>query len=124
MTEECIKEALKYFELKIQETLQKMIDTKEEEKIGKYNTVVASEGNPAEDIAKTTMSLVEQVIYNYSKVEQFIKIQELLNDEFITNKQGQEKTIYREIEKIWIYPVPGDNNNYTLTLIAKFKIKK
>ena len=123
-TEESITEALVYFDNKIQTTYSDMISIKEQEMLGKYNTNVSSEGNPAEDIAKAAMLLVDQIKKNYTKVEHFFKVQELQNNEFIKNQIAQEKELYREIDKIWIYPVPGDNNNYTLTLIAKFKVKK
>ncbi|MDZ7400911.1 MAG: SUMF1/EgtB/PvdO family nonheme iron enzyme [candidate division KSB1 bacterium] len=118
----CINRALSYFDRKIKELQDQMIAAKEKELILKEMVNVTAEGKPEEDIAKTAVDVCGQIKQSYSKVEQFIHETEVVNYMLASDKTGSAKDIFREVDKIWLYPVPGSSDNFLLTVVARFKI--
>jgi formylglycine-generating enzyme required for sulfatase activity len=117
-----IDSALKYFDDRLDELKNKLIAAKEGELISRYNVNVTVEGKPEQDIAQTGIAIYKQLKSSYSKVEQFIRESEVVNNMLVSDKTGSGQDIFREVEKIWLYPVAGDMDNFLLTVVAKFKI--
>ncbi len=117
-----INNALKYFDDQLAELKEQLIAAKEKELVYRYNANVTVEGKPEQDIAKTAIDIYKQLKASHSKVEQFIRESEVVNNMLVSDKTGRGQDIYREVEKIWLYPVAGDNDNFLLTVVAKFKI--
>ena len=117
-----LKKALSFFTDEIDKITNELLLFKEKELIIQ-TTKVISEGSPAKDIAKNTLSLVNQIKSSYGKIEQFLEETEVEN--FITTsyKKGQKTDIFRTIDKVWLYPVPGNDDDFTLAVVVKFKIK-
>lgn len=116
-----IDQALAYYDKKIRALTDKKMMTKELELLSQ-NTNVIAEGEPVEDIAKTAINVAKQIETSYSKVEQFSEVTEVENNMLVNFETAQKKDIFRTIDKIWIYPIPGNNDNFELTVVAKFKI--
>lgn len=101
---------------------KKILKEKEKDLVIKMNVNVTSESNRASDIAKQAMAIYNQIKHTYSKLEQFMEVIEVENMVTTGYQAGQKTDIYREIEKIWLYPVGGLSDNFLLTVVAKFKI--
>lgn len=120
--ERTINKALKYFDRKIQDLKDQLIAVKERELIARYNVNVTVEGKPETDIAKTALDICKQLNQSFSKVEQFMEETEVENFMQTSYKKGGQIDVYREIDKVWLYPVAGDMDNFLLTVVAQFKI--
>ena len=120
--ETSINNALRYFDNQEEQLKNQLIAAKEKELIARYMVNVSAEGNPTDDIAKTAFDLYTQIKLSYSKVEQFVRETEVANNMLVSDKTGSGQDIYRDVEKVWLYPVAGDNDNFILTMVAKFKI--
>jgi len=120
--EKSIDKALRYFDNQEKQLKNQLIETKEKELIARYQVNVTAEGNPADDIAKTAFDVYTQIKQSYSKVEQFIHETDVVNNMLISDKTDSGQDIFRDVERIWLYPVAGDNDNFILTVVAKFKI--
>jgi uncharacterized protein (TIGR02145 family) len=121
-TDASVNAALSYLDAKISETNKSILDAKAGEFIFKTDVPVPYEGLPGTDIAKKTVEISNQLQASYSKIEKFLETIEVDNFKVTSYQSGQSKDIYRSIDKVWIYPVAGDNDNYKLTVVAKFKI--
>ncbi len=121
-SDKSVNEALKYLDSELAKLKSQLISTKEQELIPRYSVSVTAEGTPAEDIAKTAIDIAGQIEQSYSKIEQFMEETTVKNFMLTDYKQGQQKDVYRELESVWLYPVAGDQDNFLLTIVAKFKI--
>jgi len=117
-----INKAMSYFDKKIKGLQDDLIATKEKDLVIKDLVNVTAEGKPEEDIAKTALDICGQIKLSYSKVEQFISETEVVNYQLVSDKTGSAKDIFREVDKIWLYPIAGSSDNFLLTVVAKFKI--
>ena len=117
-----IDAALKYFDNKIQRLKKELMTAKEKELVGRYDVNVTVEGRPDQDIAKTAVDVYKQIKQSYSKVEQFMEETEVENYRETNYQRGSSVDVFRDVENIWLYPVAGDNDNFLLTVVAKFKI--
>ena len=120
--ESSINKAMQYFDDQVEELEQQLLDVKEKELVAKYAVNVTTEGNPADDIAKTAFNVYKQIKQSYSKIEQFIHETKVSNSILVSDISGNAQDIFRDVEKIWLYPVAGDNDNFVLTVVAQFKI--
>lgn len=120
--ENSIGNALNYFDNQLAELKKQLITAKEGELIARYDVNVTVEGEPEQDIAQTGIDIYKQLKSSYSKVEQFIRETKVVNYMLVSDKTGMGQDIYRDVEKIWFYPVAGDMDNILLTVVAKFKI--
>jgi TonB family protein len=119
--ESTIQEALQYFEHQLSNLKNVLIAIKEKELITKYAVNVSAEGRPDEDLAKSAVDLSNQINQSYSKVEQFFKETEVVNNMLVSDNAERGMDVFRQLEQIWLYPVPG-GDNYLLSVVAKFKI--
>ena len=121
---ESIKKAIAYFDGKLKELNDRLFEEKGKELLARYNANVTIEGTPQAALASSAYDVAGQMKQTYSKVEQFIRESDVANNTLQSDRSGQAHDAYREIDKIWLYPVPGSDNNFTLTMVAKFKISK
>ncbi len=117
-----VNSAIAYFDNKISELNKEILLKKESELIYRQDVPVPYEGVPSMDIAKKTIDICNQLQATYSKVEKFLEVVEVENMLVSSYQSGQTKDLFRKIDKVWIYPVAGDNDNYKITIVAKFKI--
>lgn len=117
-----INSALAYLDGELNNLKNQLISVKEKELIARYSVSVTTEGTPAEDIAKTAVDISGQIEQSYSKIEQFMEETSVENYRVTDFKQAQQKDVYRKLETVWLYPVAGDQDNFLLTIVAKFRI--
>ncbi len=117
-----IDRALKYFDSQLKSLQDELVAEKEKELVARYAVNVTVEGKPEQDIAKTATGLLGQIKQSYSKVEQFIRVTDVVNQMLVADKTGSGKDIIREVDKLWLFPVAGDADNFLLTVVAQFKI--
>ncbi|UPT68411.1 MAG: hypothetical protein M0D57_07195 [Sphingobacteriales bacterium JAD_PAG50586_3] len=122
--ESSVKEAITYLDGQLDKYKKQMFAVKENEIIiSNLNVNVTSEGKPNDDIVNTAWGLIEQLRKSYSKVENFLEETTVKDLSDVTVNTGQKKDIFRELDKVWLYPVAGNHDNFFITVIAKFKIK-
>jgi PEGA domain len=119
--QKCVEAALQYFDTKIKLLTDKKMMIKEFELISQHTNVVA-EGEPTEDVAKTAINVAKQIEASYSKVEQFSEVTEVQNYMLTNYEMAKKKDIYRGVDKIWVYPIPDNQDNFELVVVAKFKV--
>jgi hypothetical protein len=119
--QKCVEAALQYFDTKIKLLTDKKMMIKEFELISQHTNVVA-EGEPTEDVAKTAINVAKQIEASYSKVEQFSEVTEVQNYMLTNYELAKKKDIYRAVDRIWIYPIPDNQDNFELVVVAKFKV--
>lgn len=104
------------------ETINKKWNTVKERDIVSRETRHTIEGNPAESIASEVVKLVDLLRAQYrtvQKMEERVDIENLQVTDIQTKKEVQ---IYREIEQIWVYPIPREDGSFGLYVFARFKI--
>lgn len=116
------QDALKIIDKDMADLINKSLEYKENELI-LQESAVSPEGNIGDDIAKTVMNVYKQMKSKYEKVEQFIEITEVENYQLTNYEKGNNKSLFREIDKIWVYPIP-DGSSFRLAVVSKFKIYK
>ena len=57
---------------------------------------------------------------NYGKIEQFVEINEIINDSY-AKKQGNNNVYTQKVDKLWFY-MDKKGENWTLSVVATFKI--
>jgi hypothetical protein len=122
--EEGIQRALQYFCQQLNKLQNQIMTVKTKDLVGSYLVNVSTEGKIEEDIAKTATSVYGQIRQSYSKVEQFMQESEIVNNMLKSDNTARGKNFYREVDKIWLYPVPGNYNNFYLSVIARFKMAR
>ena len=81
------------------------------------------ESSPPRDLALKTVDLYKQI--KKSNLTKIVKSSEVfqINNYEIENYQTVEKIeVFREIKKIWIYPIPQNDGSFKLMIAFKFKI--
>jgi len=84
-------------------------------------SVPATENVPAE-IASMAMKKTRELVSSYEKLHEFIEVTEIENSTFKSYKVGEKLTIYRDIDTVWLYLEPDNENNFKLSIVAKFKL--
>jgi len=106
-----IDEATKYFQKKIEAKIDSMISEKSKELIpSKYNVNVALTNSPVSSISESVFSIARQL--------------EKLNYEIKDFSDFTSENIVREVDKIWVYPTAGNNDNFLVTVVASFKMRR
>ncbi len=121
-TDEQIKKILGLLDSRIQNTMQEINREKEQELIAKMQVKVPFEGNAAEDIARKAMDVYEQLKSAYGKVENYYEQVEVENGILKGQEQRKSRDLYRTPDKIWLYPVPLPDDEYTLSMVISFNI--
>jgi tetratricopeptide (TPR) repeat protein len=119
--ENCLRITLKYLENKIQQYENAKQNIKEQEIITQRSTVIL-EGEPTTDIANTVMRVCNQMRSSYGNMEKYYELTEVENHMLTSFNTNQQRQVYRELDTIWIYPVPGDADKFYVSVAAKFKI--
>jgi formylglycine-generating enzyme len=120
--EKSIDQAIRFFDGQLDRLKGRLKGIQEKELVARYNVNVTVEGRPEEDIAETGMDLYNQIKQTYSKAENFFRETEVAEHMLVSDKTGGGAVVYRNVEKIWLYPVAGDDDNFLLTIVARFKI--
>jgi len=81
-----------------------------------------AEDNPPKEIAKKVAALSRQMRGTYSKVDSFFEKTEVEDLAVTSYEVKMEKKIYRELDRFWVYIVPGDNDRYDVTVVTKYRI--
>lgn len=118
---DCIEDSKILVDKRIDELHSELLGTKENELIERHTTLVA-EDNPPKEIAKKVAALSRQMRGTYSKIDSFFEETEVENFEVTDYEVRTGNKIYRELDRFWIYIVPGDNDRYDVTVVTKFKI--
>jgi predicted secreted protein len=118
----CNNDAQKKLVLKIQSLNKDILNTKNKELIYKKTYVETESNNPSYGIAKQVNSVVKQIIQSYSKVESLNMETVVLNGKIIKDTQGNNKELYRNLDKFYIYPIPASGNGFDIVVVNKFKI--
>jgi len=121
-SEASVNAAIKFLDDKMADLKNNMLIQKENELFSRFDVPVPFEGVSSLDIAKKTIEICKQLNTTYSKVEKFMETVEVQNAVVTNYQDGSAKDLFRAIDKIWLFPVAGQKDNYALTVIAKFKI--
>ncbi len=115
------KRALGYFRTKINELDSKWYQLKANEILDK-NTHITIQGTPSESFAEEGLRLQKSLNKEsgtISKTTEKVRIE----DFEVTDYEAQKEVeIYREVERIWLYPIPQKGGSFKLTVFAKFLI--
>ncbi len=87
-----------------------------------WERVIATPGNPRLAISNNVVELKNQLETNYGKVEQFIEVAELFNDD-LTLSQGRKVTHLRFVDRMWVFLEPL-TAGFKLHVVAQFRIGK
>lgn len=120
-SDQSIDAALKFQDSRLEELRSQMIHAREQELIPRYSVSVTAEGTPADDIARTALDIAGQIEQSYSRIEQFVEETTIQNFMLTEEKKSSQEVVYRKIDTVWLYPVAGDQDNFYLTVVAKFK---
>lgn len=113
--------AFDYFKQRTEQLDEQWKQLKEQELIPKQ-TITTIEGNPAASIAAESMKLYRTLgeqAGKISKTQERIRIEDFKVTDYEAKK---DITLFRAIQRIWIYPVLQDNNTFKIIVFAKFKI--
>lgn len=113
--------AFDHFREKVKRLDRQWKQLKEQEIIPK-ETITTIEGSPAASTATESIKLYKTLSEQAGKIS---KTQERIRveDFEVTDYEAQKDvTLFRKIERIWVYPVPQDGNTFKVFLLAQFKI--
>jgi formylglycine-generating enzyme required for sulfatase activity len=102
---ESIENADKYLLGKIKELYDLELSLRERKLQAEWDKVIATPGNPRVAISNTVIELKSQFETNYGKIEQFIEVAELINDD-LSLAQGRKLIHQREVDRMWIFLEP------------------
>ncbi len=105
---------------KIKELIDQELYLREKKLQVEWDRSIATPGDPKEAISNNVMELKNQFETNYGKIEQFVEITELENDD-LTVSQGRTVTYKRKVERMWIFLEP-QSNGFKLHVAARFRI--
>lgn len=78
--------------------------------------------NPIIDISKKAFELHNRINRDKGQTEGLEKYSKIENYELQESISKHQTTIYREIKRIWIFPIPQDNSSFKVLVFANFKI--
>jgi formylglycine-generating enzyme required for sulfatase activity len=107
---------------KIKELLDQELKFREMKLQAEWERVIATPGNPRLAISNNVVELKNQFETNYGKVEQFIEVAELFNDD-LSLSQGRKVTHQRSVDRMWVYLEPL-STGFKLHFVAQFRIEK
>lgn len=113
--------AFDHFQRKVQELDNDWTALKEQEIIPK-ETITTIEGSPAASTATESMKLyktLNEQAGKISKTQERVRIEDFEVTDYEAKK---DITLYRKIERIWVYPVPQDGNTFKVFIFGKFGI--
>lgn len=120
--EACISEAIARIDQRIESNKKRLMAIKGNELILMESRVLA-ESDPARDIAKQALGLVNQVLPTYSTVEKLLERTEVEDGVLSDYQMERDVSIVRKLDRFWIYIIPRMEDSFGLMLVVKFKIK-
>jgi hypothetical protein len=100
-----------------------IIELESQRIFAKYQVIVTTAGNYFREIAKESITIKNDLLETYSKVENYQRIAEMENDYYM-KFVGSDINYTRELDKLWIFPEPGDGDYFKITLVTKFNVKQ
>lgn len=117
-----IRKKLGNIDAQILQALKGKLEVKSEELVVRKDAVVESQGDPAEDVARTALGILNQQTQSFGTVSNFFEESVVENFMEIGFRQNQGRDIYREQEKSWLFPVPQNDGTRKLTLVTKLRV--
>lgn len=117
-----VEAADKFLLGKIKELLDKELNFREMKLQAEWERVIATPGNPRLAISNNVVELKNQLETNYGKIEQFIEVAELFNDD-LSLEQGRKVTHHRFVDRMWVFLEPL-SAGFKLHVVAQFRIGK
>lgn len=110
----------KYLLTRIKELIDQELKFREMKLQAEWDRVIATPGNPRLAISNNVVEFKNQFETNYGKVEQFIEVAELFNDD-LTLSQGRKVTHQRFVDSMWVFLEPL-SAGFKLHVVAQLKI--
>jgi len=104
--------------LKIEENLQKEKELRQRLLYAEWERQVATSGSPVKAIASNTFQIKGQMEVNYGKIEQFLSVKEMYNDDFSMSISSKQ-LMTQKIDKLWFYP-QAQKSGWVLSVITRF----
>lgn len=101
---------------------QEWISVKEKEIIYMEATPFTIVHQAVSDISKKTEELYYKISDQYGQIQEVEVYCRIENGSLTEYNEKYEQKVFREVEKIWIYPIPLDGDSYKVAVFAKFKI--
>jgi hypothetical protein len=118
-----IKMALHDIDNQIEIIDKEIIEEEENRLFVKYQNMVTTSGDYFTIVANETIKIQQELIETYAKVENYVRIAELENDNY--KKSVSDDTEYqRYFDKLWIFPEPGEGDFFKITVVVKFVLEK
>lgn len=116
-----ILKAKLYIDDQINKSYASEIYLKENELKDKHDQKISVANQLAFQASNTVMDLIQKLNNDYGSTEELFQVKKLVNDQYSKNSNSKEK-ITGKINKLWVYLYVDDDDNYSLSVIAKFKI--
>lgn len=121
--EKTINLALQDIDNKISNIDKEIIKEEENRLFAKYQIMVSTSGDYFTRVADETIKIQQELIETYAKVENYVRVAELENDNY--RKSVSNDTEYqRYFDKLWIFPEPGEGDFFRITIVIKFVLEK
>ncbi|MDY0160370.1 MAG: hypothetical protein RBR64_03430 [Bacteroidales bacterium] len=121
--EKTINLALQDIDNKISNIDKEIIKEEENRLFAKYQIMVSTSGDYFTRVADETIKIQQELIDTYAKVENYVRVAELENDNY--RKSVSNDTEYqRYFDKLWIFPEPGEGDFFRITIVIKFVLEK
>lgn len=106
------------------ESVEKEIIKEEENRLFvKYQNMVTTSGDYFSIVADETVKIQQELVETYAKVENYVRVAELENDNY--KKNVSDATEYqRYFDKLWVFPEPGEGDYFRITVVVKFVLEK
>lgn len=105
---------------RINANIQEELNWHERKIKAEWERNVATSGDPIVALARNVMEIKQQFETNYGKIEQYVEIKELTNDEF-SIEQGANKVYTQRVNQLWVFPMTT-SEGWKLSVVSNFKI--
>ncbi len=80
--------------------------------------------DPVLDVSKKAKELIDALNADKGQTNGLEMYTRVEDGTLVENTSKYKTMIFRSIDRVWIYPVPGDDNSYKIHVFAKFNITK
>jgi len=120
--DDCIPQAVKRLDSRIDSLQQKKMDLKSNEIITQRTQVRPETGDPALDVANIVSGVVAQIDKSYGKLEQFLEVTEVNNYMLTSYSALQKRDLFRTADTVWVYASPQDDETFQVLVAVKFSV--
>ncbi len=104
-------------------TLEAIRKEKEKEYVMKSDILVQIQGDTREALAQQAMFVLSQIRKNETVIQDFYEKNEIQDGKLTEQERLEARRLYRDPDKIWIFPSPGQGDQYKLALVVTFKVR-